>query len=157
MLSLEAKVTDFLNQKRIAVAGVSRTESSPANLIYDKLKRAGYQVFAVNPNTASFQSDPCYPDLKSIPGRIDGVVVVTRPELTVKIARQCADAGVSRVWMHQSFAKGATSVSDEAIQFCKDHSISVIDGGCPMMFCKPVDLGHKCMKWVLSLTGGLPK
>lgn len=157
MSKLEEKVGDFLNQKRIAVAGVSRTKPSPANLIYDKFKRAGYQVFAVNPNAATFQSDPCYPDLKSIPGGIDGVVVVTRPEVTAEIVRQCAEAVVPRVWMHQSFAKGATSVSEEAVRFCKEHSISVIDGACPMMFCKPVDFGHKCMRWVLSLTGGLPK
>ncbi len=157
MLTLEAKVADFLNQKRIAVAGVSRTKPSPANLIYDKLKDAGYQVFAVNPNTATFQTDPCYPDLKSIPGGIDGVVVVTRPELTAEIVRQCSDAGVSRVWMHQSFGKGATSVSGDAVRFCDEHSISVIDGACPMMFCQPVDFGHKCMRWVLRFTGGLPK
>jgi predicted CoA-binding protein len=157
MLTLEDKVTDFLNQKRIAVAGVSRTKQSPANLIYNKLKGAGYQVFAVNPNTATFQSDPCYADLKSITEGIDGVVIVTRPELTAEIVRQCADAGVSRVWMHQSFSKGTTSVSDDAVRFCKEHSISVIDGACPMMFCHPVDFGHKCMRWVLHLTGGLPK
>ena len=156
MSMLEDKVTDFLNQKRIAVAGVSRTKPSPANLIYDKLKRAGYQVFAINPNTATFQSDRCYPDLKSIAGGIDGVVIVTRPGLTAEIVRQCSDAGVSRVWMHQSFAKGATSVSREAVRFCREHSISVIDGACPMMFCQPVDFGHKCMQWVLHLTGGLP-
>lgn len=157
MSTLDSKVADFLNQKRIAVAGVSRTKPSPANLIYDKLKRAGHQVFAVNPHAPTFQSDPCYPDLKSIPGGIDGVVIVTRPELTAAIVRQCADAGVTRVWMHQSFSKGTTSVSDEAVRFCKEHSISVIDGACPMMFCQPVDFGHKCMRWVLNLTGGLPK
>ena len=157
MPTLETKVADFLNQRRIAVAGVSRNKPSPANLIYDKLKNAGYQVFAVNPNTNTFEGDPCFPDLKSIPGGVDGVVVVTRPELTLELVRQCPDARVSRVWMHQSFSKGTTSVSDDAVKFCKERSISVIDGACPMMFCQPVDFGHKCMRWVLSFTGGLPK
>lgn len=157
MSTLDARVADFLNQKRIAVAGVSRTKPSPANLIYDKLKAAGYQVFAVNPNAATFEGDPCYPDLKSIPDGIDGVVIVTRPELTDEIVRQCPDAGVSRVWMHQSIGKSATSVSDQAAKFCGEHSISVIGGACPMMFCQPVDFGHKCMRWMLRLTGGLPK
>src|SRR5947207_2553396 len=100
-MSLEAKVSDFLSQKRIAVAGVSRTKQDAANIVYKKLKEAGYQVFAVNPNAQAFGDDPCYPDLKSIPGGVDGVVIVTRPTLTEEIVRQAAEAGVSRVWMHQ--------------------------------------------------------
>lgn len=157
MTTLESKVTDFLAQKRIAVAGVSRNKPGAASLIYHKLKDAGHQVFAVNPNASTFEGDACYPDVKSIPGGIDGIVIVTRPALTEEVVRQCADAGVSRVWMHQSLGSGATSVSREAEQFCRDHSISVIAGACPMMFCQPVDFGHTCMRWMLRLTGGLPK
>lgn len=157
MSTLEAKVADFLAQKRIAVVGVSRNKPGAASLIYHKLKEAGYQVFAVNPNASTFERDACYPDVKSIPSPVDGVVIVTRPALTEQVVRQCADAGVSRVWMHQSLGGGATSVSDEAAKFCRDHSITVIAGACPMMFCQPVDFGHKCMRWMLRLTGGLPK
>ena len=157
MSTLEAKVADFLVQKRIAVVGVSRNKPGAASLIYHKLKEAGHQVFAVNPNASTFEGDACYSDVKSIPGSVDGVVIVTRPALTEEVVRQCADAGVSRVWMHQSLGSGATSVSEEAAKFCRDHSITVIAGACPMMFCQPVDFGHKCMRWMLRLTGGLPE
>jgi len=157
MSTLESKVTDFLAQKRIAVVGVSRNKPGAASLIYHKLKQAGYQVFAVNPNASTFEGDACYPDVKSIPRPVDGVVIVTRPALSEEVVRQCADASVPRVWMHQSLGRGATSVSQEAEQFCRDHSITVIAGACPMMFCQPVDFGHKCMRWMLRLTGGLPK
>jgi predicted CoA-binding protein len=157
MSTFEAKVTDFLAQKRIAVVGVSRNKPGAASLIYHKLKDTGHQVFAVNPNASTFEGDACYPDVKSIPSHVDGVVIVTRPALTEEVVRQCADAGVSRVWMHQSLGSGATSVSDEAAKFCNDHSITVIAGACPMMFCQPVDFGHKCMRWMLRLTGGQPK
>jgi hypothetical protein len=57
--------------------------------------------------------------------------------------------------MHRSF--GAGSVSKTAVQFCHEHGIAVIPGGCPMMFCRPVDFGHRCMRWVLTLNGGLPR
>ncbi len=157
MSTLESKVTDFLAQKRIAVVGVSRNKPGAASLIYHKLKQAGHHVFAVNPNASSFEGDACYPDVKSIPSPVDGVVIVTRPALTEEVVRQCADAGVPRVWMHQSLGSGATSVSEEAAKFCNDHAITVIAGACPMMFCQPVDFGHKCMRWMLRLTGGLPK
>jgi uncharacterized protein len=155
--TLDEKVHDFLAQKRIAVAGVSRDNGShlAANLIYRRLKTTGHEVFPVNPNMQTFDGDRCYADLRSIPGGVDGVVIVTRPETTERIVRNCGDAGVGRVWMHQSIGKG-TSVSPKAVEYCRQHDISVIAGACPMMFGDGADFGHTCMRWILRLTGGLP-
>src|SRR6476660_5726747 len=100
-MSLNEQVAEFLGQKRIAVAGVSRrhSEHPAANLIYRRLKQTGHEVFAVNPNMDSFDGDSCFPDLQAIPGGVDAIVIVTRPELTDSIVRQCPDAGVKRVWI----------------------------------------------------------
>jgi hypothetical protein len=157
MSDLETRIDDFLAQKRIAVAGVSREKSHhPAgNLIYDRLKKTGHAVFAVNPHMESFEGDRCYPDVQSIPGGVDGVVIITRPEITARIVRDCVDAGVRRVWMHQSAAKGS-SVSPEAVEYCRQHDIAVIAGACPMMYGPNVDFGHTCMRFFMKLTGGLP-
>ena len=155
--TLDSKVHDFLAQKRIAVAGVSRNGGKhPAgNLIYHRLKTTGHEVFAVNPHMQTFDGDRCYPDLRSIPGGVDGVVIITRPEVTERIVHDCVDAGVRRVWMHQSLGKG-TSVSPTAIEYCHSHDVSVIAGACPMMYGDGVDVGHTCMRWFLRVTGGLP-
>jgi predicted CoA-binding protein len=154
---LDLKVNDFLAQKRIAVAGVSRDDSRhpSANLIYRRLKKLGHDVFAVNPHMQTFEGDRCYPDLQSIPGGVDGVVIVTRPEVTDRIVRDCGDAGVRRAWMHQSMGKGS-SVSQQAVDYCRQHEISVIAGACPMMYGPGADFGHTCMRWVLKLTRKLP-
>ena len=155
--TLEAKVDDFLAQKRIAVAGVSRDHSRHpvGNLIYHRLKRTGHDVFPVNPHMPTFDGDRCYPNLRSIPGGVDGVVIITRPETTEQIVRDCSEAGVRRVWMHRSMAKGS-SVSAAAVAYCRQHDISVIAGACPMMFGPGVDFGHTCMRWMMKLAGGLP-
>jgi len=155
--SLDGKVNDFLAQPRIAVAGVSRDNGRhpTGNLIYRRLKRTGHAVFAVNPHMETFDGDRCYRDLQSIPGSVDGVVIVTRPEITRQIVHDCQQAGVRRVWMHQSVGKG-TSVSPEAVEYCHQHHISVIAGACPMMYGKSADFGHSCMRWILRLTGRLP-
>ena len=157
MMTLETKINDFLAQKRIAVAGVSRNKSNhPAgNLIYLRLKETGHDVFPVNPYMPTFEGSRCYPDLKSIPGGVDGVVIITRPETTARIVRECADAGVRRVWMHSSASKG-TSVSKDAIEFCQRNAITVIAGACPMMYGPRVDFGHTCLRLMLKLSGGLP-
>jgi predicted CoA-binding protein len=166
MSTIDPLIKDFLAQKRIAVAGVSRTREDAANLTYRKLRDAGYQVFAINPNTTTFDGAPCYPDLKSLPEPVDGVVIVTRPAIAEQIVRQCIELGIRRVWMHCSLgtsplkltkklADNITSVSEEAVRLCQENGIAVIPGGCPMMFCEPVDFGHKCMRGTLRLIGSL--
>jgi hypothetical protein len=85
--TLDEHVRDFLAQRRIAVTGVSAKQELTGNFIYRKLKAAGYQVFAVNPETPTFDGDLCYPDLAAIPGGVDAVVIVNRPEVTNAIVR----------------------------------------------------------------------
>ena len=158
MTALDTKVHDFLAQKRLAVAGVSRqTHGHPAaNLIYRRLKHTGHDVFAVNPHLQTFDGDRCYPDLRSIPGGVDGVMIVTRPGTTEQIVHDCNDAGVRRVWMHQSLDTKGSSVSPAAVEYCQQHGITVIAGACPMMYGDDADFGHRCMRWLLKMKGGLP-
>lgn len=154
MKSLAEMATEFLAQKTIAVAGVSRSETGTANAIYRKLKETGHTVFAVNPNEGSIDGEPFYTTLKSIPSPVDGVFTLTTPEATEEVVKQAIDASVPRVWMHRSFGN---SVSEKAVQMCRENGITVIPGACPMMFAEPVDFGNKCIKWWMGITGKLPK
>ncbi len=143
---------EFLAQKRIAVAGVSRNEKETANGIYRLFRDKGYTVFAVNPNAETVEGDPCYPTMQAIPGGVDGAMIVTSPAVTEQVVQDCVAAGVPRVWMHNNTFM-PSSVSDKATAVCRENNIVVIDGGCPMMFFDPF---HKCMKWVLNAMGRLP-
>ena len=69
--------------------------------------------------------------------------------------RECDQLGIKHVWMHRSFGQG--SVSPEAASFGREKGITVIDGGCPLMFDPTADFGHKCMRYVFSWTGKVPK
>lgn len=151
---LDELVQGFLSQKRIAVAGVSRNPREAANLIFRKLDGAGYDVVPVNPRADEVEGRPCYPDLTAIPNGVDGVVIATPPSAAQALVEQCATLGIRWVWMHRSFGEG--SVSPAAVEWCRTHDIRVIAGACPMMFCTPVDFGHRCIRWLLGVTGGLP-
>jgi hypothetical protein len=148
-------VADFLAGKRIAVAGVSRRAESAANPVYRKLRDCGYEVFPVNPNASQVEGVTCYPDLASIPGDLDGVVVATHPEVSLEVVRQAVARRVRRVWFHRSFGRG--SVSAAAIQECGKHDVPCIVGGCPLMYCEPVDIGHRCMRAWLGWRGRVPR
>ncbi len=156
MPTMQEMVDDFLAQRTIAVAGVSRTKESTANAIYRKLKADGHIVYAVNPNATTVEDgEACYPDVKSTPQRPDAVMIVTTPAATDHVVRDCAEAGVKRVWMHCSVMHGVRSTSETAVQFCREHGIAVIPAGCPFMYGANVDPFHRFMKWWMSRTGKL--
>jgi predicted CoA-binding protein len=155
MAEIPESVSAFLGAKRIAVAGVSRHWGRAANAIYRKLKGSGYEVFPINPRATEVEGVPCYADVAAIPGPVDGVVIATHPEVSVEVVRQCAERGVGRVWLHRSIGEG--SVSEEAIRECEALGVDCIVGGCPLMFCEPVDVGHKCMRWWFQRRGRVPR
>ncbi len=156
MTTINQAAADFLDNKRIAVTGVSReSKGHGSNTVYQRLRSRGYEVFAVNPSADEVEGDICYPDLASIPGGVDAVVIGTRPEHADATMVECAALGIDHVWMHRGPGQG--SVSPSAAAYGREHGIGVIDGGCPLMFDPTADFAHKCMKAVLTLTRRMPK
>lgn len=156
MQPIKEAAQEFLGHHRIAVTGVARhAEGHGANVVYQRLRDRGYEVYAVNPNATEVEGDACFHDLKSIPGGVEAVVIGTRPELAEETMKECAELGIHHVWMHRAF--GAGSVSGAATKYGHEHGIHVIDGGCPLMFDPVADGGHKVMKALFTLTGKVPR
>ena len=154
MPNIDEAATAFLANKRVAVTGVSRTPSNHgSNTVYRRLRDRGYEVFAVNPNASQVEGDRSYPDVHSIPGGVDAVLIGTRPEHAEGTMRECAELGIRYVWMHHG--AGPTSVSDSATAYGRQQGITVIDGGCPLMFGSTSDFGHRVIRFIYA--GNVPK
>jgi len=154
MQTIKEAASAFLANKRIAVTGVSRQHKEHgSNTVYKRLRDRGYDVFAVNPNADEVEGARSYHDLKSIPGGVDAVVIATAPSRAEGTMRECAELGIKHVWMHRG--PGAGSVSNAATEYGRQHGITVIDGGCPLMFEPTADFGHKAMRVIFR--GHVPK
>ena len=154
MTTMKEAASAFLTNKRIAVTGVSRkAKDHGSNTVYKRLRDRGYEVFAVNPNADEVEGDHCYHDLKSIPGGVDAVVIATAADKAEGTMRECDEIGIKYVWMHRSYGPG--SVSDTATAYGREHGITVIDGGCPLMFEPIADVSHKVMRVIFR--GHVPK
>jgi len=155
MFSMPKSVAAFLDGKRIVVAGVSRSGNAPANAILRRLRDSGHEAIPVNPNASAVEGQTCYPDVRSVPGPIDGVMVVTHPSISDEVARAAIERGIKHIWFHRSFGSG--SVSTEALQACHEGGVEPIVGGCPLMYCQPVDPAHRAFRWWLRLQHRIPR
>jgi uncharacterized protein len=158
MAKLDDMVKEFLALKRIAVVGVSDKRETGCNLAYKKFKENGYQVYAVNPRISTYDGAPCYPDLRSIPDKVDAVFILANPKVTDEIVQQCVELGIKHIWMHcmmgtkPGLASSMTSVSQAAVEKARVNGITVIPGACPNQFLKP-DFGHAMMRGMWRLFG----
>jgi predicted CoA-binding protein len=144
MAKIPESVAEFLMGKRIAVAGVSRDTRQVANAILRRLRHTGHEVIPVNPNATLLEGVPCYPDLASIPGTVDGLLVAAHPSVASNLVDQCSKNGIRHIWFHRGFGVG--SVSDEAVREAQALGLTCLVGGCPLMYCEPVDPFHRCMR-----------
>ena len=152
--SLET-IQDFLAQKRIAMIGVSRSPSDFSVRVFRELCQRGYDMVPVNPQAKELLGRKCYACVQDIEPPVDAALLMTTPKTTELAVRDCAEAGIRRIWMHR--AGGAGAVSDEAVQFCQQHDMRVIPGECPLMFLPQGALVHRLHGFFRKITGRHPK
>ncbi len=150
-MATKISIAEFLSQKKIAVAGVSHTGNKFSNVVYKELKSKGYRLFPVNPNAENIFGESCYPNLRSLPEKVEGVLVITKPTASENIVREAHALGIKHVWIQQG------AESDGAIRFCKENGINVIHGECILMFAEPAAFFHRAHRWVWGVFGKLPK
>ncbi len=151
---MQSLIQDFLAKKRIAVVGVTRDPKGWGRTLYDEFKKRGYDTYAIN-LARNVEGIQCYANLRELPTKPDGVLLVVPPKVTDQVVRQVAELGIPRVWMHKG--AGAGAVSESAIQFCKEKNIAAVYGVCPFMYLQPQGFGHKMHHVFAKWFGALPK
>jgi len=148
-------IQDFLAQKRIAMIGISRSPASFSGSVFKELCSRGYDVVPVNPHTQEVLGYKCFARVQDINPPVTAALLMTSPEATDMVVRDCAAAGITRVWMHR--AGGAGAVSEKAVQFCEQHNIRVVPGECPLMFLPQGSSVHHLHGFFRKITGRYPK
>ena len=150
-----AEIADFLEQRRLAVAGVSQRPEDFSRMLFRELRSRGYEAIPVNPAADEIEGVRCYARVQDIQPPVENVLMMTSPAVTETVARDCAAGGVKRVWMYRAAQKGA--VSDAAVAFCRAEGMTVIPGECPFMFLPRGAWYHRLHGWVRKITGHYPK
>lgn len=151
-------ISKFFDQKHIAIIGLSDTKKGPANAVYDKLEKAGYQLSAISRSLTEYHNKPCFHSLHEISQKPDAVFIATNPTSTEFFTNECIDLGIQLIWMHDLSGtspkkrNSLSSVHTESVKKASEQAIKVIDGSCPMQHLNP-DFAHKCFCGINSLLG----
>ena len=144
-------ITNFLEGKEFAIAGVSRNEKKFGYQVYKHLKDNGYKVYPINPNTDSIAGEQCYPDIAALPAHLKKLYVVTPKDQTTKVMEEAASRGFEQIWIQQM------SDTSDARKMADEKKIDLITGECMFMYAEPVKSVHKFHRWINKLFGRYPK
>ncbi len=149
------QIQKFLGRKRLALVGVSRNPKDFTRSLLREFTSRGYDVVPVNPSATEIDERPCFSRLQDIQPPVEAALLVTSPAVTEQIVRDCAEAGVTQVWMYR--AGGAGAVSPRAMEFCSSHGIDAVPGECPMMFFPQTGFPHRLHGLIRKITGRYPR
>ena len=144
-------IQEFLSDKEIAIAGVSRNTKKFGRGVYDHLIERGYKIYPVNPNADTIENAVCYPDVTSLPDKAKKLLIVTKKDQTFPLVNQALEKGIKQIWIQQM------SETKEAIELVQEHNIDLITKECILMFAEPVKGIHKFHRFFNKLFGRYPK
>jgi uncharacterized protein len=137
---------EFLAHKRIAMVGVSRDPRDFSRGLLRELRQRGYDVVPVNSQGGEVDGKPCARRVQEITPPVEGALLMTPPSASEGVVRDCAEAGVPRVWLFRGGGTGA--VSEAAVTACRERGLSVVEGACPYMFLPHPGLVHRVHGWL---------
>jgi len=147
-------IRDFLAQRRLALVGISRNPRDFSRAVFHEMCLRGYDMVPVNPTAEEMEGRRCYARMQDIDPPVAGALLMTSPQQTEHIVRDCLEASVRRVWMHRGGGQGA--VSHAAVDFCRQNGIRLVEGYCPLMFLSQTAWFHRAHGFVLKLVGRYP-
>ena len=142
-------IQEFLAQKKIAVAGVSRKKSKFGNALYNELKKKGYDVYAVNPNLEEYDAKKCYNSISALPDDVTALVINTKTDVTKELLTQAKEKGIKHIWLQQG------SANKDLLENLPNVGTNVICKQCLLMFANPSGI-HGFHGWLKKTFGNYP-
>ncbi|MFO7445708.1 MAG: CoA-binding protein [Ignavibacteriaceae bacterium] len=142
-------IEKFFESGNIAIIGASENKQKFGCRILGELKKRGFNIYPVNPKKEFILGDKCFNSVKALPGYVEDALVVIPPVEANKVAREVISTGIKRLWFQQG------SESEEAINFCCQNNIDVIEKKCILMYAPPVKGFHKFHRGIWRIIGKL--
>lgn len=117
-------IQDIFGFKTIAVVGISDNPERPSNFVAKFMEEHGYKIIPVNPNLTEWEGKKCYPDLLSIPVKVDVVDIFRRPEAVPPIVDEAIAIKAKAVWMQEGI------VNEEAAAKAREAGLEVVMDRC---------------------------
>lgn len=143
------QIKEFISSEPIAMAGVSRNPKKFGYTAFKELKEKGMNIMPVNPNATEIYGTKVYPDIKSLPDNVKGLIIMTNKKSTASVVREAKMKGIRQIWIQQM------AESREALKELEGSDINYISKECILMHYKPNGI-HRIHAAIRKFFGRFP-
>lgn len=140
-------IDSFLDNKNLAIAGVSRDSRKFGHIIYKTLKEKGFQVTPINPVAEEIEGQPCLKSVMELTPTMQHLLIATHKKDTAKVLAEAVAKGIPNIWIQNG------SESNEALKLAQEHKVNIVSKACFLMYANPTGF-HKFHKTVAKFFGG---
>lgn len=146
-------IDSFLACRRLAIVGVSRDPKDFSRSLFQAFVERGYDVVPVNANGGDIDGRPAVRRIADVEPPIEAALLMIPKQASAAVVRECAAAGVERVWLYRAAGDGA--VSGEAVAAAREHGLELVEGACPFMFLPGTGVFHRLHGLLHRMSGHL--
>ncbi len=151
MKTSKSQIDAFFSAGSIAIAGVSRQDKKFGRMVYNDLKKSGYDVLPINPNVEEIDGEHCYASVQALPEEVESLLIVTPKTQTDEVLRSAINKGIKNIWVQQH------ADTDQTLKVAEEFDKEIIHKKCIFMFAEPVAGFHKFHRTIVRFLGQLPK
>jgi hypothetical protein len=147
-------INAFINDKNIAVVGVSRDKQKWGHMLFTELVKKGYTVYPINPHAEEIEGVTVYSTVAELPEDVENVIISVPASTAEHILEEIDTSKIKRVWLHKGGGEGASNTKN--VELAREKGLETVYDFCPLMFFPPVGM-HGVHRFFKKLFGGYPK
>jgi predicted CoA-binding protein len=136
----------FLNDKKLAIAGVSKNPRKFGNIMYRTLKEKGFSVIPVNPKGGMIDNTICIESVAKLGNDIQNLLIVTHKRDTQKVLDEAIAKGIKNIWIQNGCE------TEKALKMAREMNINLVAKSCFLMYADPRGI-HKFHKTLSAWVG----
>jgi predicted CoA-binding protein len=146
-----ASIKEFLAQKHLAIAGISKRKSKFGNTIFKELKKKNYQLYPVHPEMTDYEGITCFSKVDDLPEEVSGIIICTKPDKAEKLVNDAVEKGIKHIWLQQG------AQNETTMKMANENNLNLITKECVLMFAEPAAFIHRFHRGINKVFGKLPK
>lgn len=135
-MNTRTNINLFLENKTLAIAGVSRNHKNFGFLVYKTLRENGYDLYPINPNAEENNDTNWFRSVFDVPDHVRNLLILTHKRDTENVLKDAIQKGFKNIWIQQM------SETTNSLKIASDNHINLVSKACIMMYVNPTGI-HK--------------
>jgi predicted CoA-binding protein len=144
---MKSDYSKFFDNKKVALAGISRNPGKFGNAVFKELRQKGFEVYPLHKEIDTFEGVQCYRRVGEIPAEVESLIIAVRPDEAAKIVEDTRNSPIKRIWFQQG------SNFTKVVETARGMGRETFSKKCVLMYAPQATSIHKFHQFLAKMFG----